>query len=110
MFDSVVQHAELRKRFCVLCIEQKGDQWEPCSTTRGPDAVAQEHQQSERASQGRRECAATRTRMHSHRDLLRLEARGGQIVCFVLLPRNSPERQPCGHSKREMWIHSQSVF
>lgn len=65
MCDKSVVHAELRKRFCVLSIEQKGDQWEPCSTTRGPDAVTQEHQQSKRASQDRRECAATRTRMHS---------------------------------------------
>lgn len=44
--------------------EQKGDQ-EPCSTTRGPDAVTQEHQQSKRAPQDRRECAVSRTRAHS---------------------------------------------
>lgn len=51
----------------------------PCSTTRGPDAVTQEHQQCKRASQDRRECALT----HSQRQTAFGSARWSDRVFYV---------------------------
>lgn len=75
------------------------------SSTRGPDAVTQQHQQSERCSQDRRECAVARTRTHPQRTIaIGSEADGSCVLCCCRAVSLNASAEDCNYRDRGNFI------